>query len=175
MLARAAQGEEDAFVVLYERHRDVLFRFACRMLGSIDAAEDVVHDCFLSLLRHPQAFDPARASLRTYLCAAARNQALKRTLQGGREAWSDLPDAGGPARALQVLIEDEDARRIRDAVLALPPLQREVVVLVEYEELSLAEVARIVDIEIGAVKSRLHRARVSLRAALMPEAEEGSR
>jgi RNA polymerase sigma-70 factor (ECF subfamily) len=53
-------------------------------------------------------------------------------------------------------------------VRALPPLQREVVILVEYEGLTLAEVARAVDAEVGTVKSRLHRARENLRRALAP-------
>ena len=61
LLARARDGEEGAFVILYERHRDPVFRFACRMLGSVEAAEDVAHDCFLGLMTQPLRFDPARA------------------------------------------------------------------------------------------------------------------
>ena len=57
---------------------------------------------------------------------------------------------------------------MRQAVSALPPLQREVVVLFEYEDMSLAETAAICDIDVGTVKSRLHRARARLRRELAP-------
>ena len=167
LLARARDGEERAFVLLYERHRDPVFRIACRMLGSVEAAEDVAHDCFLGLMTQPLRFDPARASLRTYLCAAVRNLSFKRLRAEGRERAGDAvhdPAIDGPA--FTKLLEDEIAREVRSAVAALPPLQREVVLFVEYESLSLAEVAEIVGTEVGTVKARLHRARESLRRRL---------
>src|SRR5204863_2393367 len=86
LLENAAKGETKAFQVLYERYRDPIFRFAYRLLGSAEAAEDVTHDCFLSLITEPSRFDATRASLRTYLYAAARNQAAKRYQAFGRES-----------------------------------------------------------------------------------------
>src|SRR2546423_11565531 len=86
LLKQAADGDEEAFQVLYERYRDPIFRFAYRLLGSAEAAEDVAHDCFLSLITEPSRFDATRASLRTYLYAAARNQAAKRYQAFGRES-----------------------------------------------------------------------------------------
>lgn len=175
LLARAVAGDEDAFVQLYERHRAVVFRFACRMLGSVAAADDVVHDVFVGLIARPRAFDATRASLRTYLCAAARNQSLKRLLTGARESSGDVPEGAAPAPVLQELLDQEVAQQVQAAVLALPPLQREVVILVEYEELSLAEVAAIVEADVGAVKARLHRARASLRERLTSMRKGGTR
>ena len=63
---------------------------------------------------------------------------------------------------------DETSHIVADAVRALPPLQREALVLAEYEQLSLEDIARIVDAEVGTVKSRLHRARENLRRMLAP-------
>ena len=80
LLERAASGDGTAFQILYERYRDGIFRFAYRLIGSIEAAEDVTHDCFLSLIKEPGRYDPGRASLRTYLYAAARNLALLRKI-----------------------------------------------------------------------------------------------
>jgi RNA polymerase sigma-70 factor (ECF subfamily) len=77
----------------------------------------------------------------------------------------DRQPASG-ASPLDALLEDERARVVRAAVLSLAPLHREVLILVEYHELDLASVARIVGAEVGAVKVRLHRARRKLRAAL---------
>jgi RNA polymerase sigma-70 factor, ECF subfamily len=173
LLRQAAQGDEPAFLLLYERHRTPVFRFACRMLGASAPAEDVTQECFLSVLRRPDAFEPGRASLRTYLCAIARHLALKQLRRWGQETTTDdppeEPPAGdGDADPLQRVIDEEVAEAVRRAVAALPPLQREVVVLFEYEGLSLAETAVVCGIDVGSVKSRLHRARERLRRGLAP-------
>jgi RNA polymerase sigma-70 factor (ECF subfamily) len=171
LLRQAAQGDEAAFLLLYERHRTPIFRFACRMLGASTPAEDVTQECFLSVLRRPAAFEPGRASLRTYLCAIARHLALKQLRRRGQETTTDDPpdeglDGGTDADPLQRVIDGEAAEAVRRAVEALPPLQREVVVLFEYEGLSLAETAVVCGIDVGCVKSRLHRARERLRRGL---------
>lgn len=170
LLQKAGRGDEAAFLALYERHRDTVFRFAYRMLGSAALAEEVAHDCFLSLVRRPDAFDPSRASLRTYLYAAARNLSAKHLRRHGGESsvdeLEDEPVAAEHEGPLRRLLDAELSEEVRKAVEALPPLQREVVVLVEYEELSLAEVASVVGADLGTVKSRLHRARRRLRRSL---------
>jgi len=166
-------GDEAAFVEIYRRYRDRVYRFAWRMTGSPEAARDVTHTCFASLLETPSRYD-GRASLGTYLCAAARNQCLRRA----RNAWREAPaDAGGerPARGpspLELVLEDERARIVRDGVRGLAPLHREVLILAEYEELDLAAIAEIVGANVGAVKVRLHRARKKLRAALEKRLED---
>ena len=66
------------------------------------------------------------------------------------------------------MIEAEAAEAVRHAVEALPPLQREAVVLFEYQELSLADIATVCEVDVGTVKSRLHRARERLRRTLTP-------
>lgn len=157
---------------LYERHRQPVFRFAYRLVGSVEVAEDVTHDCFLSLIRKPENFSPERASLRTYLFAAARNLAFKHFRVAGREASLDElkeePRLAERHQPLGRLLREELGDRVRAAVLDLPSLQREALVLFEYEGLSLSEIARIVDTDIGAVKARLFRARERLKRALRP-------
>jgi len=174
LLLKAGRGDEAAFLLLYERHRTPVFRFACRMLGSAEQAEDVTQECFLSILRRPEAFQADRASLRTYLCAIARHLALKQLRKRGQETLVDdppeaaSPGAAGGRDALSTVIEAEAAKAVRSAVEALPPLQREAVVLFEYQELSLVDIAAVCDVDVGTVKSRLHRARERLRRALTP-------
>jgi RNA polymerase sigma-70 factor (ECF subfamily) len=140
------------------------------MLGSAEGAEDVTHDCFLSLIKEPGRFDEKRASLRTYLFAAARNQSAKRYLNFNREAPLDdysetfsTPEAHQPS---QRVLDDELASEVRKAIASLPPLQREALVLFEYEDLSLAEIGDIVGADSNTVKARLFRARDKLRASL---------
>jgi RNA polymerase sigma-70 factor, ECF subfamily len=170
LLEQGAAGNTEAFQVLYERYRDPIFRFAYRMLGSPEAAEDVAHDCFLGLIKEPGRFDSTRASLRTYLYAAARNQVAKRYQSFARESAIDElreePALAAHHEPVRKLLDDELAREVENAIADLPPLQREALVLFEYEDLSLAEIGAIVGADSNAVKARLFRARDKLRARL---------
>ena len=172
LLNKAGEGDQAAFLELYERYREPIFRFAYRLLGSVEVAEDVTHDCFLSLIRKPENFRPERASLKTYLYAAARNLALKHFRNQGREAGLDEvteEPKDSPRRGpLRKLLDEELANLVRDAVFSLPPLQREALILFEYEGLSLNEVAEIAGTDAGAIKARLYRAREGLRRMLRP-------
>jgi RNA polymerase sigma factor (sigma-70 family) len=151
---------QDAF----EQHKDVVYRFAWRMSGPA-AAEDITQDVFVSLLRQPGRFDPARGTLRAFLLGIARNLALKRWRSEHR--FEPLDDE---AMAAEVIDFDrlDVGEMVGQAVRTLGPLQREVVILAEYEGLTLAEIARAVDADVGTVKSRLHRARENLRRMLAP-------
>jgi RNA polymerase sigma-70 factor (ECF subfamily) len=162
---------EAEFRSLYTQYRDPLFRFGYRLTGSAETAEDLVHDCFVGLFRG--AFDASRASMKTYLYAAMRNLCRKRYRDSGREELLDA-NAEQPVSAgvIEALISQDTAAAVQLAVAALPLLQRETLVLFEYEELSLDEISKIVGADIGAVKSRLHRAREALRKALAPLMKE---
>jgi RNA polymerase sigma-70 factor, ECF subfamily len=172
LLNKAGEGDQAAFLVLYERYREPIFRFAYRLLGSVEIAEDVTHDCFLSLIRKPENYRPERASLKTYLYAAARNLALKHFRSQGREIGLDEvveEPKDSPRRGpLRRLLDEELATLVRDAVFSLPPLQREALILFEYEGLSLNEVAEIAGTDAGAIKARLYRAREGMRRMLRP-------
>ncbi len=172
LLQRAGAGDRAAFLELYERHRDPVFRFAYRLSGTVEMAEDITHDCFLSLMRKSDNFIPGRGSLRTYLFAAARNLWLKQLRKLGKElAMDELSDDKFFAvdrEPLDHLLDQELSLKVKEAVASLSPLQREALVLFEYEGLSLNEIASMVDTDVGAVKARLHRARERLRNALQP-------
>ena len=172
LLKKAAEGDQAAFLELYDRHRQPIFRFAYRLLGEVDIAEDVTHDCFLSLIRKPENFRAERASLRTYLFAAARNLALKHFRSTGRETGLDEvteePQLSSRQGPLRKLLDEELAAEVRRAVFSLAPLQREALVLFEYEGLSLNEIAEITGADVGAVKGRLYRARERLKSILRP-------
>ena len=172
LLERAGAGDAAGFMKLYERHRVAIFRFSYRLSGSVEAAEDITHDCFLSLIKRPHNFRPDRASLRTYLLAAARNLWLKQLRKSGSELAMDeftedhfVAAARGPLRRL---LDHELSVKVQEAVSNLPPLQREALILFEYEGLALNEIASMVGSDLGAVKSRLHRARQRLRNTLRP-------
>ena len=152
------------FQEAFDAHKDAIYRFAWRMAGP-DCAQDIAQDVFLTLLREPDRFDPSRGTLRAFLLGVARNLALKRWRRDHR---FDVLDED----AYEAPPFDATRREVSDivgaAVRALPPLQREALILAEYEELSLEQIARAVDAEVGTVKSRLHRARENLRKMLAP-------
>ena len=172
LLQRAGAGDQTAFLELYERHRDPVFRFAYRLSGAFETAEDITHDCFLSLIKKSDNYIPGRASLRTYLFAAARNLWLKQIRKLGKESpMDDLDDDKffePSPRPLDHLLDQELSLKVQEAVASLSPLQREALVLFEYEGLSLNEIASMVDTDVGAVKARLHRARERVKRALQP-------
>ena len=175
LLKEAGEGDQAAFLELYDRYREPIFRFAYRLLGSVEIAEDVTHDCFLSLIRKPENYRPERASLKTYLYAAARNLALKHFRDQGRETGldevSEEPKESPRRGPLRRLLDEELATQVREAIFSLPPLQREALILFEYEGLSLNEVAEVAGTDTGAIKARLYRAREGLRRVLRPYLE----
>ncbi len=117
------------------------------------------------MLRRPDVFDPNRGRLRTFLLAVTRNLVLKRWRD--EKQWQSLDDEQFVATPI-ALLDNDTALIVGQAVNSLPPLQREVLVLAEYEELSVADIAIAVDSEVGTVKARLHRARENMRRILAP-------
>jgi RNA polymerase sigma-70 factor (ECF subfamily) len=166
LVREARQGGEQAFLAIYHRHRSPVFQFAWRLTGSRTAAEDVTQECFLALVRGA-TFDGNRGGLRTYLFGVARNLVLRRLRISEREA-EEAADATAPVDVLGDLLEAERSELVAGAMAQLPILQREAIILFTFEELSLEEIAKITGVDAGAVKSRLHRARESLRKALAP-------
>ena len=156
---------EPEFQAAFTDHQQTVYRFAWRMTNSAAAAEDIAQDVFLSLLRQPDRYDSRRGALRGYLLGVTRNLTLKKWRDEHR--WEPLDDEGFEAAPLD-LERGEVAEMVGAAVQALAPLQREVLILAEYEGCSLEEIARLVEADVGAVKSRLHRARENLRRILSP-------
>jgi RNA polymerase sigma-70 factor (ECF subfamily) len=162
---QARNGDRKAFARLFDLHASALYRFASRLLGPGPDAEDVVQDVLLSMLQHDK-FDPSRGSLRTYLFGAVRNQALKRQRVVLEELSPFVPSR--EATPDQEMARLQTSSALATAIKALPWSQREVLLLVHYEDLSLKEVAEVLELELAAVKSRLHRAREGLRIILQP-------
>jgi RNA polymerase sigma-70 factor (ECF subfamily) len=177
LLFRLRNGDEQAFAALYRRRQGAIYRFALHMSRSPAAAEDVVQEVFLALLREECGYDRERGTLSGYLYGIARKLVL-RNLERGR---ADVPlqpdgDEGAAPREMAVvddplagLTRHEAMEALRRAVQALPRRYREVVVLCDLEEVDYAEAAVILGCPIGTVRSRLHRARALLVEKLNQE------
>jgi len=153
-------------VEIFAAERPRLTGLAYRMLGSWADAEDVVQECWVTILQHDRYREDC-GSVRGYLFGIVRNLAFERLRISDRE--SDEPTEGetdsGP---FEDVLAAERSEAVARAVAALAPLQREALILFEYEDLSLEEIAQATGIDIGAVKARLHRARETLRRRLAP-------
>jgi RNA polymerase sigma-70 factor (ECF subfamily) len=165
LVKAARKGSEDAFLRLFDEHHLPLFRFAYRLTGSAADAEDIVQESFLGLLQAECLYDPRRSSVRSYLFGAVRNQALKRQRHrenADRDAADPVDCRSPETEAIRGELKDTVAR----AVMRLPGNQRAVLILAHYEQMLLAEIAHVMELEVGAVKSRLQRARASMKEML---------
>ena len=168
-------GDEAAFAELYGRWQGPLYRYALRMSGEPALAEDVVHEVFMALIRQTQGYDPERGPLGAYLYGVARRIVLRRleherpyVALADEDGGADEPVAPGPD-ALAELTRSERVARVRSAVLSLPPVYREAVVLCDLQALSYDDAASILGCSLGTVRSRLHRARRLLVSKLEAE------
>jgi RNA polymerase sigma-70 factor (ECF subfamily) len=170
----ARKGREAAFLQLFDEHHLPLYRFAYRLTGSASDAEDVVQECFLELVRPGCSYDASRTSLRTYLFGVVRNQCLKRRRKGMPILDDGMEPSDEMSPESQVLHAELEGLVAR-AVMQLPETQREVLLLAHYEQMPLAEIARVMPLELGAVKSRLQRARATMKEALAANAPGAGR
>jgi RNA polymerase sigma-70 factor (ECF subfamily) len=175
LLRRSAKGDEEAFVQLSRKYQAPLFRFALRMTGNRWAAEEVVQDVFITLMRDPKKFDVERGTLGGYLYGIARNRIMKHQERLPRELPLDPEVEEGNTPLARVSDEKTPAQwvelkqrreMVRDAVMQLPVEFREAIVLCELEELSYEEAANALECPIGTIRSRLHRGRALLLAKL---------
>ena len=169
LAARVACGDADALTPLYQRHRGAVYRFALLWSGSAAVAADVTQDVFVHLLGHANDYDAARGPLLPWILGIARNFVHKRSGVDARylpEADElDLAEAPDPPHD-EALDGQRELDRLREAIAALPPHYRDVLVLVELAERSYAEAAAICGCELNTVRSRLFRARALVARAL---------
>lgn len=163
-------GSLEALGVLYDRHRNLVYRTALAITGDVEAAADLLHDVFLRLHRFAAHID-AQRPLEPWLYRMTTNQAY--TWIKRRRRWlhplEDVADwlTGSkkdmPAYQAEA---DESWQHVQQAVLSLPLSHRGVVVLYYVNDLSLQEISEILEIPVGTVKSRLHYGRQALKKSL---------
>jgi RNA polymerase sigma-70 factor (ECF subfamily) len=162
-----SKGSTEAFTALFSRYNQPIYGFFCRRVADPSHAEELAQETFFALLRAASRYEP-RALFRTYLYAIAlkilrahrRKETFRATFLGQRKT---LPD---PAKQDAT----ESGLWVRRAVEKLDPLDREILLLREFEQLSYAEVADLLDLPLNTVRSRLFRARTALRDLLDPAA-----
>jgi RNA polymerase sigma-70 factor, ECF subfamily len=180
LLSAAKAGDAGALEEILERHEKQIFRFGLRMCGSEDEAREVLQDTLLAAFKGLHGFR-GDAQLSTWLFQIARSFCLKRRRHAADEPAEPLPLESREAAAvpIQALAPDERAHAremgelLQAAILALSDAHREVILLRDVEGLSAEEAAQVLGLEVGALKSRLHRARLELRRRLSSLLGEG--
>jgi RNA polymerase sigma-70 factor (ECF subfamily) len=178
LLAAARAGDRRALETLLERHQAQVYRFGVRMCRDPEDAKDVLQDTLLAMARGVRDFRGA-SSISTWLYTIARSFCIKkrrrskfapdeeRSLGGALAAEAKHP--ADPGRSPdEALAGKQVATALEQAIGALEPMYREVLLLRDAEGLTAPEVAEILGLTPQAVKSRLHRARLSVRERVAP-------
>lgn len=162
---RAQRGEGRAFSELVTRYQDRVYRFLLRLTRSQDDARDLTQDTFMRAYQGIDRWRPD-ALFRTWLFRIARNVAFDRLRRDKRVEFVELDedvDIADPAAGPETIVETAQRYRLLEAALErLPAEHREILLLREIEEMSYDDIAQVLDLQIGTVKSRIARARATL-------------
>jgi|SRR5215467_12187696 len=165
------QGSSEAFTELFHRYKQPVYGFFCRRVSDPANADELTQETFFALLRAATRYEP-RALFRTFLYAIGfkilrahrRKAAFRATFLGHRNSASDPSKHDATESGLWV----------RRAVEKLDLIDREIVMLREFEQLSYAEIADLLQLPLNTVRSRLFRARTALRNLLEPPSSTAS-
>jgi len=152
---RISRGDVDAFDGFYRANAPRLRSFLHQVTGNRQAAEDLTQETFLQMWTQPNGFDPDRGNLRAYLFGIGRKRASEwwRRQRPGEPELEETPEAS----------QSELHAMLEDALVRIPPQQRALLWLREVEGQSYGELAAILEIPVGTVRSRLFAAREALR------------
>ena len=182
LIADCLGGRRDAFGELVTRYQTRLYNAALRLVQSPDDAADVVQDAFLSAYQAIHTFK-GDAEFFTWLYRIAFNTAisLKRKKRpavsleaNAGETGIDPDDPSEYVKPGAALERSEDERQLNEAIARLSPEHREVLLLKDIEGLKYEDIAELLRVPIGTIRSRLHRARLELRDLLVPLDERGA-
>lgn len=163
LMVAFSRGSADAFGELFSRYKQPVFGFFRRRVGDSALAEELTQETFLAMLRAASHYQPS-ATFRTYLYAISFNLLRTNRRKATFRAMFFGGDAGGREPAVRSTIDT--VVLLRDVVSKLERVDREVLLLREFEELSYAEIADLLKLPLNTVRSRLFRARTALRDLL---------
>ena len=176
LLARLAAGDDDALTEVYDRYAPLVFGVAKRVVANRGVAEDVVQEVFTALWRNPERFDPERGSLRAYLGVQAHRRAVDAvrsdTRRRAREESCQLMQPRSEGCVSDKMDAVTVAEVVRQAIARLPDGQREAVELAYWSGRPQREVADVLGVPEGTVKSRMRLAQAKLAEWLAPLAME---
>jgi RNA polymerase sigma factor (sigma-70 family) len=176
LLARSLEDPE-AFGGIFDRHAETLLRYLVRRVGR-PTAESLLGDVFRTALEARSRFEPERTSALPWLYGIASNLLLKHYRTEGRRLRATARLAGEARAAARAAGPAETAgarlvlEQVAKAIEELPATERDVLLLFAWEDLGYQEIAQALDVPVGTVRSRLHRARQRLREPIGPSGKE---
>ncbi len=174
LVQRHRYGDQGAFEEIYQRHSEMVYNLAYRLSGDLDQAADLSQEIFLRIFRHLGRFG-GRSTLKTWIYRVALNHCRSRL---GRKKWWHWPlrEETGGEEGVELLdprrdpearaIAGDDGQRVLAALQQVPEPFREAVVLCDLQELPYQEIAEILGVRIGTVRSRIARGRERLKDIL---------
>jgi RNA polymerase sigma-70 factor (ECF subfamily) len=166
LIAAAVAGREQAFGMLVERYERAVYHLAFRTLRDTEEAKDATQEAFFRAFRGLRTFRPG-AKFSTWVLTIVYHACCDRLARRKRYSNDELPDRADPAAGPAAQAESNDqARRVRAAIEALPERYRTVVTLFHLQNKHYEEIAAVLDLPMGTVKTHLFRAKELLRKAL---------
>jgi RNA polymerase sigma-70 factor (ECF subfamily) len=177
LILQLQRGSLECLGLLYDRHQELVYRTARAIIGDSEAAGDVLQEVFLRLHRFSHRVDSSRP-LEPWLYRVTVNQSCT-WVKRRRWTWpiEELADwiSGDRSQIPPYVIERRESwDAVEKAIWSLPLAQRTVIVLYYINDLSLQEIANILDVPTGTVKSRLHYGRRAMRESMEAEGSSGS-
>ncbi|MGN6811638.1 MAG: sigma-70 family RNA polymerase sigma factor [Thermomicrobiales bacterium] len=174
LIARARDGDQDAFREVVERYQAAVYNLAYRMLGNADEAEDAAQEIFVRVYRQLARYDPER-KFSTWILAIATNYCIDQLRRRRMQLvplesiipWARARESGPEGDAIDREARDE----LQELIRQLPEKYRAPLVLRYWQDLSCAEIAEVLQVPEGTVKTQIHRARKAL-GKLLAEGEE---
>ena len=161
-MQQVQKADTEALGILYKRLRDPLYCFLYRYTKEEQISIDIVHDTFEVLQKKKAVFDADKGTVKAFVYQVAYRLLINKLNR--RKRWQRLVPFLVPTQPKTLL--PEETLLIQQAIYALPDKQRAVILLAYYEDLPIADIAQILDIPTGTVKSRLHHAMKALKDAL---------
>lgn len=180
LVAAVSAGSTDALATLYDRYASTLMSLAMRVLKDLEEVEDLLHDVFVEVWEKAGSYDPARGSVRTWLCLRMRSRALDRCKLARRRRVEQLDDPDSLVKGQRAAVVAESAPevlgrdKLHEAIHELPDPQQMVISLAYFQGLSCSEIAANLSVPIGTVKSRLAGAKRGLKSAMGESPEAGT-
>ncbi|MBD0337603.1 MAG: sigma-70 family RNA polymerase sigma factor [Cyanobacteria bacterium Co-bin13] len=171
LVTRLRAGQTDALGVLYDRYARLVYSLALRMLGNLEEAEDLTQEVFLAFWQRDK-YDVDRGSLSSFLVTFTRSRALDRLRNRGvrYRAMERLQGLTQPSSKAETPLEraslEERSQQTREALNQLPALERQVLEIAYFENLSQSQIAQKLNIPLGTVKTRCRQGLLRLRQLL---------
>jgi RNA polymerase sigma factor (sigma-70 family) len=174
LMRQVRGGRTAALATLFERHHARLYRYCLRMTGNRAAAEDLVQDVFMKMLKYKATFKDDSEFV-PWMFGIGRNASLAHLRRTADDRWvdTDVDNAVRADEATEDTQHDGQDELVRRALQRLPADRREVLVLSRYEYKTYDEIAKTLECSVGAVKVRAHRAMKQLREIYLDMAGAG--